>query len=67
MMRKPNHGALTAAVALLLRLGVRLLVRHGWSRESPLLFQRRAVVRRLRYCIPEEQSPAAAAAAVAKQ
>jgi len=28
-MRKPNHAALTAAVALLRCLGVRLVVRHG--------------------------------------
>jgi len=38
---------------------------HGCSGESPLLLQRGAVVRRFRYCIPEEQSPAATAAAVA--
>jgi hypothetical protein len=46
---------------------VRLLVRHACSRENALLLQRGAVVGRFRYCIREEQSPAAVAAAVAKE
>jgi len=40
---------------------------HGGSRESGLLLERGAVMRRFRYRIRGEQSPAAVAAAVAKR
>jgi len=46
---------------------VSLLLSHGGSHESALLLQRGAVVGRFHYRIREEQSPAAVAAAVAKE
>jgi len=39
-MRKPNRARRTAAGALLLFCGLRLLVRHGTNRERPRLLQR---------------------------
>ena len=53
--------------ALLLWWVIRLLLRHGLSREVAILLPRGAVVRSRGYFFRSEESPAGSAAAVAKQ